>query len=74
MDLHGKNVENKEQFTSKNMLGAWIPMARKAGRPPSNLKDSFIQALKMVLKNKISSEAMFKEWFLIAADEKNGTR
>ena len=73
VNLHGKSDESKELITSKKMSGAWIlPMARKAGRPQSNLKGNFIQALKTILKNEISDEAMFKERFLIAADEKNG--
>jgi len=70
MDLHGKSVENKECFTSKKKLGAWIPTVRTTGRPQSNLKDNFIQALKNILKNEISNEAMFKEWLPIAADGK----
>jgi len=70
----GKALRTKNDSLPKKMLGAWIPMARKTGRPQSNFKDNFIQAIKTILKNKISDEAMFKEWFLVAADKKNGTR
>ena len=68
----GKVLRTKSKPLPKKMLGAWIPTARMAGRPQLNLKYNFIQALKTILKNEISDEAMFKEWFLIAADGKNG--
>ena len=66
----GKVLRTKSKPLPKKMLGAWIPTARMAGRPQLNLKYNFIQALKTILKNEISDEAMFKEWFSIAADEK----
>ena len=66
----GKVLRTKNESLPKKMLGAWVP----AVRSQSNLKDNVIQALKIVLKgNKISIEAAFKEWFPIAADNKNGT-
>jgi len=52
------------------MLGAWVLTACKSGRPQSHLKKNFIQALKSVLKENISDDAMFKEdWLLMAKDE-----
>jgi len=52
------------------MLGAWIPASWKSGRPQMYCKDNFIHSLKSVLKDQISDDATFKEWFPIAA---NGT-
>jgi len=52
------------------MLGAWVPTAHQLRRPQSHLKENFIQALKSVLKDNISDDAMFKEdWLPMAKDE-----
>ena len=60
----------KDKSLPRKLLGAWVPSARTPGHPQSNLKDNFIQALKIGLKGDISDEATFREWLPIAADEK----
>ena len=65
----GKVLRGKSETIPKMMLGAWVSAPRKAGRPQSNLKDNFIQTLKVILKGQISDEANFKEWFPIATNE-----
>ena len=65
----GKVLRGKSEMIPKMMLGAWVSAPRKAGRPQSNLKDNFIQTLKVILKGQISDEANFKEWFPIATNE-----
>ena len=42
----GKVLRTKNNLLPKKILGAWIPFARKTGRPQSNIEDNFIQPLK----------------------------
>ena len=60
----------KNDCLPKKILGLWVLTACKSGRPQSHLKENFIQALKSVLKENISDDAMFKEdWLPMAKDE-----
>jgi len=65
----GKVYRVKEESLPKKMLGAWIPASQKPGRPHMSCKDNFIHSLKSVLKDQISKDATFKEWFPIAANK-----
>ena len=57
----GKALRSKDKSLPKKMLGAWVPRARKAARQQMNLKENFIQALKIVIKGENSDEAPSKK-------------
>ena len=60
----------KNDCLPKKILGLWVLTACKSGRPWSDFKENFIQALKSVLKENISNDAKFKEdWLPMAEDE-----
>ena len=60
----------KNDCLPKKILGLWVLTACKSGRPWSDFKENFIQALKSVLKENISNDAKFKEdWLPMAKDE-----
>ena len=46
-----------------------MPASQKSGRQQVSCKDNFIHSLRSVLKDQINKDAMFKEWFPIAANE-----
>ena len=68
-----KIMRTKDKSLPRKLLGAWVPSARKPGCPQSNLKDNFIQALKIVLKVRSVTKQCSKNGFQLQQTRKDGT-